>query len=50
MLKAPFPYFGAKSRAAPLIWERLEDVKYYIEPFAGSLTVLLSRTPLAWKR
>lgn len=36
-------YFGGKSRCAPLIWERFGDVKNYVEPFAGSLAVLLSR-------
>ena len=40
---APFPFFGGKSRAAPLIWERFGNVPNYIEPFAGSLAVLLSR-------
>lgn len=42
-LKAPFPWFGGKSRAASLIWRRLGDVPNYVEPFAGSLAVLLSR-------
>lgn len=43
MLKAPFPWFGGKSRAAHLIWPRLGDVPNYVEPFAGSLAVLLGR-------
>lgn len=42
-LKAPFPYFGGKSRAASLIWQRFGDVPNYVEPFAGSLAVLLAR-------
>ena len=42
-LKAPFPWFGGKSRAAALIWDRLGDVNNYVEPFAGSLAVLLGR-------
>ncbi len=42
-LKAPFPYFGGKSRVASLVWERFGDVANYIEPFAGSLAVLLAR-------
>ena len=42
-LRAPFPWFGGKSKVAPLIWERFGDVKNYVEPFAGSLAVLLSR-------
>lgn len=41
---APFIYPGGKHRAAPLIWERLgAEVGRYIEPFAGSLAVLLAR-------
>jgi hypothetical protein len=42
-LKAPFPWFGGKSRAAELIWRRLGEVDTYNEPFAGSLAVLLAR-------
>lgn len=41
-LKAPFPWFGGKSRASPLIWERFGRVANYVEPFAGSLAVLLA--------
>ena len=42
-LRAPFPWFGGKSRAASIIWERFGDPANYIEPFAGSLAVLLAR-------
>lgn len=42
-MKAPFPWFGGKSRAASLIWQRLGNVPNYVEPFAGSLAVLLAR-------
>lgn len=42
-LKAPFPWFGGKSRAAHLVWDRFGDVPNYVEPFAGSLAVLLGR-------
>jgi site-specific DNA-adenine methylase len=41
--KAPFPWFGGKSKAAPLVWALLGDVDHYVEPFAGSLAVLLNR-------
>lgn len=41
--KAPFPWFGGKSKAAPLVWALLGDVDHYVEPFAGSLAVLLGR-------
>jgi DNA adenine methylase len=43
ILKAPFPWFGGKSRVAPMVWERFGDVPNYVEPFAGSLAVLLGR-------
>ncbi len=42
-LKAPFPWFGGKSRAASLVWRHLGPVNGYVEPFAGSLGVLLGR-------
>ena len=42
-MKAPFPYFGGKSRVAPVVWERFGDVRNYVEPFFGSGAVLLSR-------
>ena len=42
-MKAPFPWFGGKSKVAPLIWDRFGDVRNYVEPFAGSLAVLLGR-------
>lgn len=43
MLKAPFPWFGGKSKVAHLVWDRFGDVPNYVEPFAGSLAVLLGR-------
>lgn len=46
-LRAPFPWFGGKSRIGPLVWERFGDVVNYVEPFAGSLAVLLAR-PEGW--
>jgi hypothetical protein len=46
-LQAPFPWFGGKSRAAPLIWERFGRVANYVEPFAGSLAVLLGAPRIA---
>jgi DNA adenine methylase len=42
-LKAPFPWFGGKSRAAAIVWDRFGDCPNYVEPFAGSLAVLLGR-------
>lgn len=46
-LRAPFPWFGGKSRVAHLVWERFGDVPNYVEPFAGSLAVLLGRPTAA---
>lgn len=42
-LKAPFPYFGGKSKVADVVWRAFGDVPNYVEPFAGSLAVLLGR-------
>lgn len=42
-MKAPFPWFGGKSRVQVQVWERFGDVRNYVEPFAGSLAVLLGR-------
>jgi len=43
VLKAPFPWFGGKSRVAHLVWDRFGDVRNYVEPFFGSGAVLLAR-------
>jgi len=42
-MKAPFPWFGGKSRVADLVWQRFGNIYNYVEPFAGSLAVLLAR-------
>jgi site-specific DNA-adenine methylase len=42
-VKAPFVWFGGKRKVAPQVWEALGDVDNYVEPFAGSLAVLLER-------
>jgi len=42
-MKAPFPYYGGKSRVADDVWRRFGDVKVYVEPFCGSLAMLLAR-------
>jgi len=43
ILKAPFPYFGGKLSIADEVWKRIGYVQNYVEPFAGSLAVLLNR-------
>lgn len=42
-VKTPFPWFGGKSRVAHLVWDRFGDVPNFVEPFAGSMAVLLGR-------
>jgi DNA adenine methylase len=42
-LRAPFPWFGGKSRVADLVWDRFGNVPNYVEPFFGSGAVLLAR-------
>ncbi len=42
-MKAPFVWFGGKRRVAEIVWQALGDVDNYVEPFAGSLAVLLER-------
>ena len=49
-LAAPFPYFGGKRRAAPMIWDALGDPGGYVEPFAGSAAALLARPVVIGKR
>jgi len=42
-VKAPFPWFGGKRRVADVAWSAFGDVDNFVEPFAGSLAVLLER-------
>jgi hypothetical protein len=49
-VKAPFPYFGGKGRAAEIIWRALGDPGGYVEPFAGSAAVLLARPEFKGRR
>jgi hypothetical protein len=43
ILRAPFPWFGGKSRVADVVWRAFGYVPNYVEPFAGSLAVMLGR-------
>lgn len=45
ILKAPYPWFGGKSRIAAEVWRRLGDTPNYVEPFLGSAAMLLARPP-----
>ena len=44
-MKPPFPYYGAKIRMAPRIAALLPPHTTYLEPYAGSLAVLLAKEP-----
>jgi DNA adenine methylase len=44
-VKPPFTYFGGKTSIAPRIAALLPAHEHYIEPFAGSLAVLLAKPP-----
>jgi len=48
-IKAPFPWFGGKARCAAEVWSALGPVDNYVEPFAGSLAVLLNRPDDRWQ-
>jgi site-specific DNA-adenine methylase len=42
-MKPPFAYFGGKTTLAPRIAALLPPHEHYVEPFAGSLAVLLAK-------
>ncbi len=42
VLKAPFPWFGGKRKAAETVWPAFGVVDNYVEPFAGSAAMLLA--------
>jgi DNA adenine methylase len=46
-VRPPVPYFGGKMRVADQIVARLPPHQHYVEPFCGSLAVLLAKPPVA---
>lgn len=44
-VKPPFAYYGGKTTLAPQIAALLPAHEHYVEPFAGSLAVLLAKKP-----
>lgn len=43
--RPPFAYYGGKTTLAPRIVELLPAHRHYVEPFGGSLAVLLAKPP-----
>lgn len=48
-MKPPFQYYGGKTAIADRIAEVLPPHKHYVEPFAGSLAVLLAKPRLPFE-
>ncbi|MDE1672644.1 DNA adenine methylase [Nocardia gipuzkoensis] len=48
-MRPPFPYYGGKMRIAAQIANMLPPYRHYVEPFAGSLSVLLAKSATAFE-
>lgn len=47
LLRAPFPWFGGKSRVAPQVWQRFGRIRNLVVPFCGSMAIELG-CPKDW--
>ena len=48
-VRPPFAYYGGKTTLAPQIAALLPKHDHYVEPFAGSLAVLLAKDMVMWE-
>ncbi len=46
--KPPMPWFGGKSSIAPYVWGRFGNVRNFVDPFMGSMAMLMLR-PDGWE-
>jgi DNA adenine methylase len=46
-MKCAFPYYGSKTKIAPMVWDYFGELKTYIEPFCGSAAMLFGRPDIS---
>lgn len=48
-MKPPVPYFGGKTTIGPAVAALLPLHEHYVEPYCGSLAVLMAKRPSTWE-